>query len=380
MYRICIWTPINTHLQSAFHDTIVKNGKIDLQVRYFQKIPKERIELGWEDKQHTKSFEKNVDSLVQARNSLDDFEKRIHIISGNGYSFTRDLIDYCINEDLVWIIWIERSGVQLFYLLKQNSILFNIFFSLYQTFYNRNFAKKIDKYALGFFASGIRAEEDYLKRGVNQRKIKHLYYALQPLEKTDIIPNELQNFEFKHNYIYVGSLSQRKGTDILLKAFSYIRDNNWGLILVGKDTDDNYYKKIAQKLKISEKVFFTGTVNTNDINQYLSFADVFILPSRFDGWGAVLNEAASLGMPMISTEECGAAHHLIQNSVNGYVVKANSAKLLYNAMHQYCINENLIIEHSRESKKLFANFTVEANVDRLLNNLIELDVKNCIKI
>ena len=132
----------------------------------------------------------------------------------------------------------------------------------------------------------------------------------------------------------MGSLNQRKAIDVLLKAVSNL-DNNWGLILVGKDSDEDYYQEMAKDLKIDEKVLFTGAINIKDINQYLSFSDVFILPSRFDGWGAVLNEAASLGMPLISTHECGGAHHLINNNENGYRVKANSVQELYIAMNKY---------------------------------------------
>ena len=166
MYKICIWTPTATHHQSAFHDAIVRKG-IDLEVRYFTKITQERLSLGWEDKQCIKTFEQQVVTLEDAILSLDDFEERIHIISGNGYEFTKRLIDYCIKHNLKWINWTERSGVRLFYLLRQNSMLFKIFFPIYQRFYNRSFARKIEKYSMGTFVSGIKAEEDYIKNGID---------------------------------------------------------------------------------------------------------------------------------------------------------------------------------------------------------------------
>ena len=64
------------------------------------------------------------------------------------------------------------------------------------------------------------------------------------------------------------------------------------------------------------------------IAQWLRRADVLVLPSLFDGWGAVLNEGASAGKALISTTECGAAWHLIRHGDNGFRVQAGSEKAL----------------------------------------------------
>jgi len=366
MFRICIWTPTATHHQNAFHNAIVESKKLNLEVRYFNKISQERLALGWEDKKCTKSFEKRVLTLDEAFESVSDFNERIHIISGNGYAFTKELIAYCITNNLKWINWTERSGGGLFRLLGENSTLFKLFFPIYQRIYNRKFAQQIDKYALGTFVSGIKAEEDYLRRGVSKEKIKHLYYALEPLEKTTIIPEELKSSRFKYYFIYVGSLSHRKGIDILLKAYSKLGQNEWGLILVGKDTTNGQYQEMVKKLNIENSVTFTGAIDFDRVNEYMSFADVFILPTRFDGWGAVLNEATSLDMPIISTDECGASYHLIQNNQNGYMVEAASVTALAEAMKKYVDVPGIIKQHGKHSSKLFEQFLPEENVKRLI--------------
>lgn len=368
-FKICIWTPTATHHQSAFHDAIVKSEKIDLEVRYFNKISQERLALGWEDKKCTKSFEQQIETLDEAINSLNDFDERIHIISGNGYAFTKLLIAYCIENNLKWINWTERSGGGLFKLLRENSTWFKMFFPIYQRLYNRKFSQEIEKYALGTFVSGIKAEEDYLKRGVSKDKIKHLYYALEPLEKTTVIPKELKSSRFKYHFIYVGSLSHKKGTDLLLKAYSKLSQNDWGLILVGKDTTNGQYQEMVQKLNIQNNVIFTGAIDFARVNEYMSFADVFILPTRFDGWGAVLNEAASLSLPIISTDECGASYHLIENDKNGYMVKANAVVSLMTAMKKYIDTPEIIKQQGNHSSKLFKQFLPEANVKRLITAL-----------
>lgn len=365
IFKICIWTPTATHHQSAFHDAIVESGTIDLEVRYFNKISQERLALGWEDKKCVKSFEQRVETLDDALKSLNDTNERIHIISGNGYIFTKELIAYCISNNLKWINWTERSGGGLFRLLGENSTLFKLFFPIYQRIYNRQFAQQIEKYALGTFVSGIKAEDDYLKRGVSKAKIKHLYYALEPLNQASNIPEELKNNKHKYNFIYVGSLSHRKGIDILLKSFAQLDKDDWGLILVGKDTSNGKFMQQAKDLSIDKMVTFTGAIVFDKIHEYLSFADVFVLPTRFDGWGAVLNEAASLSLPLISTDECGASYHLIKNNKNGYMVKSNSVVSLTKAMKKYIDNPKIIIEQGKYSFKLFKHFLPEENVKRL---------------
>jgi glycosyltransferase involved in cell wall biosynthesis len=373
VYKICIWTPTITHHQSAFHDAIVKDGRIDLEVRYSNKISQARLALGWEDKKCTKSFEKRVDTLNDALESVSDFNKRVHIISGNGYDFTKELIAYCIKSNLKWVNWTERSGLGLFKLLRESSSLFKIFFPIYQRLYNRKFSGQIEKHALGTFVSGSKAEEDYLRRGVSKDKIKHLYYALEPLVNTTVIPKELKSSRFKYHFIYVGSLSHAKGIDILLKAYSKLDQNEWGLILVGKDTTSGQYQEIAKKLSIENNVTFTGAIDFDRVNEYMSFADVFILPTRFDGWGAVLNEATSLSLPVISTNECGAAYHLIENDKNGYMVKTNSIISLTNTMKKYVKMPDIIKQHGKYSSELFKQFLPEENVQRLIEALIVWD-------
>jgi glycosyltransferase involved in cell wall biosynthesis len=60
-----------------------------------------------------------------------------------------------------------------------------------------------------------------------------------------------------------------------------------------------------------------------------------VLPSRFDGWGAVVNEALMVGTPVICSNRCGASD-VIENGRNGYVFEAGSARALRERLRQYC--------------------------------------------
>ena len=61
-------------------------------------------------------------------------------------------------------------------------------------------------------------------------------------------------------------------------------------------------------------------------------SDVFVLPSRHDGWGVVVNQALAAGLPIITTDAVGAGLDFVENGVNGICVPANNVNALFNAM------------------------------------------------
>jgi glycosyltransferase involved in cell wall biosynthesis len=141
------------------------------------------------------------------------------------------------------------------------------------------------------------------------------------------------------------------------------------LILIGADRSNGEYIKLARKLNIQNQVDFLGVVQSTEINEYLSQSDVFILPTRFDGWGAVLNEAASLGKPIISTDQAGAAYHLIEDGKNGFMVNAGDVKSLTKAMQYYIDKPEQISIHGKRSFEIFKNFTPEKSAELLVKHI-----------
>ena len=55
-------------------------------------------------------------------------------------------------------------------------------------------------------------------------------------------------------------------------------------------------------------------------------ADVFVMPTREDIWGLVINEAMAYGLPVVSTDKCIAALELVKNGRNGYIIPPNQPK------------------------------------------------------
>ncbi len=206
--------------------------------------------------------------------------------------------------------------------------------------------------------------------GVSDRKISDLYYvpaALKPLDPSDAV------VRFAHGrkvILSVGALCRRKGIDVLLKAFARLKTDDWCLVLCGLDRSDGAYEKLGRELGLDDRVLFLGAYPSERIAEVYAASDVFVLASRFDGWGAVLNEAASLGLPLIGTDLCGGSWHAIEPGQNGFRVRAGSVHALAGALAHYIEQPARSMMHGEVSRRLFAErFTPEINAGRVVRAL-----------
>ena len=118
--------------------------------------------------------------------------------------------------------------------------------------------------------------------------------------------------------LYVGRLVKVKGLDLLISAISKVENQNFKLILVGEGKEKENLMSQALELGLAEKVIFAGHFNDLDLYAWYTVANFFILPSRFEPFGAVVNEALILGCPVIASKYIGALEY-VENEVNGLV-------------------------------------------------------------
>ncbi len=77
-----------------------------------------------------------------------------------------------------------------------------------------------------------------------------------------------------------------------------------------------------------ERIVYHGFQPPEELPRFFAEADVFVLPSRYDGWGVVVNQALGAGLPLICSDAVGAAHDLIEEEVNGSLFPAGNAEAL----------------------------------------------------
>lgn len=129
----------------------------------------------------------------------------------------------------------------------------------------------------------------------------------------------------------VGQFIPRKGFDILLRAAKHLPEDTAICIVGGEPTEE--YRKLREELGL-KRVYFPGFQKKKELARYYRGADLFVLPTREDIWGLVINEAMAYGLPVITTDRCVAGLELVENGVNGYVVPVDSEEALSEAMEK----------------------------------------------
>lgn len=109
----------------------------------------------------------------------------------------------------------------------------------------------------------------------------------------------------------VGSVVPRKAHDVLIQALAALPTRDWHLDIAGSTTfNPDHAASIAASIVgagLAEQVTLHGTVSADGLEQLYHQADIFVLASRYEGYGMVLSEAMIRGLPIICTTGCAAA-------------------------------------------------------------------------
>lgn len=115
-------------------------------------------------------------------------------------------------------------------------------------------------------------------------------------------------------FLYVGRYVEVKGLDVLLEAYTHYRaqaNDPWVLWCAGTGP-------LAEQLKGVPGVENKGFVQPDDLPALLHAAGAFVLPSRWEPWGVVVQEAAAARLPLVCSDASGAAVHLLRTGFNGF--------------------------------------------------------------
>lgn len=241
--------------------------------------------------------------------------------------------------------------------------------------------EKVKRYfisgAKGYFSTGEFCDLYYLNYGATKDKlIRYPFTSLYEKEILDDvvcnsekygIRNELNIYENKM-IVAVGQFIPRKGFDILISAMRDI-PSDVGVYFIGGKPTEKYLRK-KEELRLSN-IHFVGFKSKSDLAQYYRAADLFVLPTREDIWGLVIQEAMAYGLPVISTEKCAAAHELVENGKNGYIVPVGNTQILAEKILDILNNEDKQKQFSIESLKKIQKYTLEEMAKNHLRNLGE---------
>jgi len=103
----------------------------------------------------------------------------------------------------------------------------------------------------------------------------------------------------------VGAIVPRKGYDVLVEALAQLKDRDWQLAIVGDPTrSPDTVKRLVQAIvrcRLIDRIELMGPVTQEHLAEFYATADLFVLPSRFEGYGMAYAEAIAHGVPVVAT-------------------------------------------------------------------------------
>jgi glycosyltransferase involved in cell wall biosynthesis len=130
-------------------------------------------------------------------------------------------------------------------------------------------------------------------------------------------------------FLAMGRLVRQKGFDLLIEAMR-LTSQPCRLVIVGDGPDRAALAQQARNGGVADRVIFAGQVS--DPAQWLAQADLFILPSRWEGFGHVIVEAMAAGLPVIAADCPHGPRDIITGPEHGLLVEPNSPPALAAAM------------------------------------------------
>ena len=177
--------------------------------------------------------------------------------------------------------------------------------------------------------------------------------------------------------LFSGQCSYVKGLTYLLRAFSLLDEKNVILDIVGNyESDKNYFELLKKMVKGSpykKCIFFHGHIrDKTKLAQFYADADIFCLPSLYEGFGIVLLEAMSFGLPIVGTT-AGSIPELVKDEQNGLLVPPANAEALAAALKRLINSAELRQKLGANGRKRFESsqkfYSWDKTCERVLSAL-----------
>lgn len=185
----------------------------------------------------------------------------------------------------------------------------------------------------------------------------HVHMVYNGIVKPSLLKKDPFLFceKYSRKVLCIARLSPQKNSELFLKTAALLP--NYAFIWIG-----NQYEV---KEVYSENVFFMG--NLSNAGSYSEYADLFILPSNYEGLPMVILEAMSFGKPVVASD-VGGISEIVVNDENGYTVE-NEAPLFANKIEYILQNKNV---YENFSKKAIERFEKELTVDKMGQGYMQL--------
>jgi glycosyltransferase involved in cell wall biosynthesis len=346
------WQNILSIHQSSFIRNLADTNKVILVAE--KDIDRERITHGWNIPNFGKA---TVLSKIKKSEILTLLENHnaVHIFTGissfpmvyyvfkmavkNNCKIMVQLEPYNFIDSKAWLRWLKYSILRLKY------------------------GKKID----AILAIGSAATECYVNAGFSKNKIFSWGYFV---ENNATIKQKNSSKGIK--LLYVGSIDNRKNILGILPIIHKHIDKFERFTIIGKGPRDEELHKFA----VNDKIIYKGSVANSEISNYYFDSDILILPSLFDGWGAVVNEALMAGTKVLCSKTCGASELISSNRGRIFTYKKNDFETQFlRILEDGVVTQNLRREIVQWSERSISGEVASKYFLQIVNHLYNSESK-----
>ncbi len=211
-----------------------------------------------------------------------------------------------------------------------------------------------------FFVSGIRAAQHFRDRlKLDKKKIIEGYSVVD----NNHFSTGKTTKENKPTLLCVARFAPEKNLQMLIEAFmESTLSQQWQLKIVGGGP---LKESLHQSISNNQNIVLHDWLSYNELPDLYASASAFILPSQFEPWGLVVNEAMAAGLPILLSEEVGALPDLLEVGVNGLKFNIDKQELI-NSLNQLSdISTEDRSKMGQRSLEIIKNYSCETWAEKM---------------
>lgn len=354
--NIIFWQWTQSIHQSAYIRALAELPTVgNVRAVFMESVEPERIAMGWHVPEYgdvsviLSPSPKTIDSLLQ---EIDD--GTIHIFSEFTGNLTIRKILYRRMKDK-GIIGLLSEG-------RDPRGFKGLLRILHSFICERRIAKRADF----ILTIGHLASDWYLKCGFKPKSMFDFSYVV---ENINLKRKYTQALDGAFRITFIGGLITRKRVDLLLKALSQLDTRDWELRIIGDGPEKALLEALSEQFKLKDKIHYLGSMDNTDARQELTNSDLLVLPSHWDGWGAVVNEALMCGTRVVCSDYCG-AKTLIEGTPWGGIFECDSSESLANALKAQ-IFRGPVSDEERSAIKQYSHTIAGPSIAAYLGHILE---------
>lgn len=238
------------------------------------------------------------------------------------------------------------------------------------------------KFYDGFLSTGILSETYLKKLGVPESKIfkignvvdNHFFERITKMvkHKSGEIRSELDLPE--SYFLYVGRFSREKNLVKLLEAYGLSRtlsEKPWSLVLVGSGPEEKSLREFVERKELLGVKFYPFQPLPELVSFY-ALAKTFILPSKSEPWGLVVNEAMACSLPILVSDRAGCIPELLQEGENGFSFHPMDLNKMAELMSGFSEGEWDLARFGSASHAIIQDYGLDTYSEKIIHALTQI--------